>query len=64
MSKYLTPDIYFEKVVRDERYRPLEISKMNICAFIGVAERGPIQHPTRITTWQAFKQIFSIRTRD
>jgi hypothetical protein len=31
---------------------------MNIPAFLGIAERGPIQEPTRITTWEAFKRIF------
>lgn len=58
MPNYLSPDIYFEQIVRDERYRPLELAKMNVPAFIGIAERGPIQEPTRVSSWETFKRIF------
>ncbi len=57
-GKYLSPDIYFEQIVRDERYRPLERAKLNIAAFLGIAEKGPIQAPTRVTSWEAFKRSF------
>jgi hypothetical protein len=57
-GKYLSPDIYFEQIVRDERFRPLERAKLNVGAFLGIAEKGPIQVPTRITSWEAFKRTF------
>ncbi len=58
MPSYLSPDIYFEQIVRDERYKPLERARMNIPAFLGIAERGPIQVPTRVTSWDGFRRIF------
>lgn len=58
MASYLSPDIYFEQIVRDERHRPLELAKLNTPAFIGVSERGPIQEPTRLTSWDAFQALF------
>ncbi len=58
MPKYLSPDIYFERITRDERYRPLEKAKVNIAAFLGLSERGPIQTPTRVTSWDSFQRIF------
>jgi len=64
MPSYLTPDIYFERIVRDERYKPLEAAKMNVCAFLGVSERGPIQQPVRVTDWETFKYHFGEFTED
>jgi hypothetical protein len=64
MPNYLSPDIYFEQIVRDERFQPLAIAKMNVPAFIGIAERGPIQQPTRITNWDSFKRIFGGYTQN
>lgn len=58
MPSYLSPDIYFEKIARDERYKPLDRAKLSIPAFLGVAERGPIQAPVRISSWEAFKRTF------
>ena len=58
MPSYLSPDIYFEQIVRDERYKPLARAKMNVVAFLGIAEKGPIQAPTRISSWEAFKRTF------
>jgi len=58
MPSYLSPDIYFEQIVRDERYKPLDRAKMNVAAFIGIAEKGPIQQATRISSWEAFKRSF------
>jgi len=57
-GKYLSPDIYFEQIVRDERFKPLERAKLNVAAFLGIAEKGPIQAPTRITSWEGFKRTF------
>ncbi|MHC4389989.1 MAG: phage tail sheath family protein [Planctomycetota bacterium] len=64
MATYLTPDIYFERVTRDERHASLEIEKLNVPAFLGVAERGPIQEPTRITSWETFKHVFGDYTEN
>ncbi len=58
MSKYLSPDIYFEQITRDERFKPLERAKIDIAAFFGLSDRGPIQTPTRITSWEAYQRIF------
>lgn len=64
MPNYLTPDIYFERVIRDERFSTLQATKMHVCAFIGIAERGPIQSPTRITSWDQFRQQFGSYTEN
>lgn len=58
MSNYKTPDIYFERVIRDERHKTLEVTRMDVTAFLGVAERGPIQEPTRVASWESFKNVF------
>ncbi len=58
MTKYISPDIYFERVVRDERFRQLERLPLDCAVFMGIAERGPIQQPTRVTSWDSFKQRF------
>jgi hypothetical protein len=58
MTKYISPDIYFERVVRDERFRQLERLPLDCAVFMGVSERGPIQTPTRVTSWESFKQRF------
>ena len=46
----LSPDIYFEDLVRDERHEGLHKVDISRSAFLGIAERGPIQEPTRIPT--------------
>ena len=57
-TNYLTPDIYFERIVRDERYRALARAKLNVPVFLGIAERGPVQEPVRISDWEGFKRLF------
>lgn len=56
MPEYLTPGVYFEFV--DESRRGIAALRTDVAAFIGIAERGPLHTPTRVTSWQQFQSIF------
>src|SRR5258707_15664237 len=56
MPELLTPGLYFERV--DVGTRPVEPLRTDIAGFIGVAERGPLHAPVRITSWLQFQARF------
>jgi phage tail sheath protein FI len=56
VGELLAPGVYFEAVDRAERaVTPL---RTDVAAFVGVAERGPLDRPTRIETWEQFRARF------
>lgn len=61
---YRSPDIYFERLHRDERIEGLTEIRIDRPAFLGFAERGPIQKPVRITSWENFEEVFGGLTED
>lgn len=56
MAEYVTPGVYFEWT--DESARRVLASRTDIAAFIGVAERGPLNVSTRIVSWTQFQTMF------
>src|SRR5215210_8622378 len=55
-TTYLTPGVYVEEV--DKGSKPIECVGTSIAAFVGFAERGPINQPTFITNWTQFTNTF------
>ena len=55
MPTYLTPGVYFEKPqVRAQA----SAQRTDVAGFVGLAERGPLHEPQRLTTWREFQQVF------
>ncbi|HYO17837.1 MAG TPA: phage tail sheath subtilisin-like domain-containing protein [Dermatophilaceae bacterium] len=56
MPTYLSPGVYVEEV--EAGSRPIEGVGTAVAAFIGIAERGPVNEPTFVTNWTQFTQSF------
>ena len=56
MPQYLSPGVYVEEV--EAGARPIEGVGTAVAAFVGLAERGPVQTPTLVTNWSQFTQTF------
>jgi uncharacterized protein len=55
MSVYATPGVYFE------RPRSIELAsprRTDVAGFVGLAERGPLHSPRRLTGWREFRRTF------
>ena len=55
MPLYTTPGVYFERVDETPAVSAL---RTDVAAFVGIAERGPVDQPTRLTSWQQFSGAF------
>lgn len=56
MPTYLHPGVYVEEVSGGAR--PIEAVGTSTAAFVGIAERGPIDEPRFITNFTEFQQIY------
>ncbi len=56
MPQYLSPGVYMEEI--DSGSRPIEGVGTAVAAFIGLAQRGPVNEPTLVTNWSQFTQTF------
>ena len=56
MPTYLSPGVYVEEV--ESGARPLEGVGTAVAAFVGLAERGPFNPPTLVSSWTAFADLF------
>jgi hypothetical protein len=56
MPQYLSPGVYVEEV--EAGARPIEGVGTAVAAFVGLAERGPVQTPILVTNWSQFTQTF------
>src|SRR4030042_2033508 len=54
--EYLSPGVYVEEL--DKGTKPIEGAGTACAAFIGFAERGPVNQPTFITNWTEFVNNF------
>lgn len=54
--QYLSPGVYVEEVERGSR--PIEGVGTAVAAFVGFAERGPVNQPTFIANWTQFSNTF------
>jgi uncharacterized protein len=52
---YVTPGVYFETVDAPPVVHAL---RTDIAAFVGIAERGPLDTPTRVESWEQFVSVF------
>ena len=56
MASYLSPGVYMEEVSSGSR--PIEAAGTAVAAFVGFAEKGPLNQPTLVTNWTQFSQNF------
>src|SRR3981081_239199 len=56
MPNYLSPGVYIEEV--EAGSRPIEGVGTATAAFVGLAEKGPVNAPTLVTNWSQFSQTF------
>ncbi len=56
MPTYLSPGVYVEEV--QSGARPLEGVGTAVAAFVGLAEEGPFNEPTLVSSWTAFTGNF------
>ncbi|RLC95494.1 MAG: phage tail sheath family protein [Chloroflexi bacterium] len=54
--QYLSPGVYVEEV--DKGAKPIEGAGTSVAAFIGFAQKGPVNYPTFIANWGQFVQTF------
>ena len=55
MPTYLTPGVYFEKAQPPRQPVP---RRTDVAGFVGLAERGPLHAPQRLTSWRQFQRVF------
>lgn len=53
---YLSPGVYVEEV--DGGSKPIELVGTAVAAFVGFAERGPVNTATLVTNWTQFSDSF------
>src|SRR5216117_3776175 len=56
MPNYLSPGVYVEEV--EAGSRPIEGVGTATAAFVGLAEKGPVNAPTLVTNWSQYSQTF------
>src|SRR5215471_6661361 len=56
MPTYLTPGVYYEFVDLDPP--AIGAVRLDITAFLGIAERGIVQQPKAVNSWQQFQSQF------
>lgn len=56
MPSYLSPGVYVEEV--ESGSRPIEGVGTSVAAFVGFAQKGPLDEPTLITNWSQFVSRF------
>ncbi len=56
MPQYLSPGVYVEEV--EKGAKPIEGVGTAVAAFIGFAEKGPINQPMFIANWSQFQNTF------
>src|SRR5687768_16605807 len=56
MPEYLAPGVYLEEVPSGNK--PIEGVSTSTAAFVGVAERGPVNDPTLVTSFAEYGRTF------
>src|SRR5437867_1364087 len=56
MPTDLAPGLYIEDVDLGER--GISALRTDVAAFVGIAERGPLDEPTPIASWEQFESTF------
>ena len=55
-TTYLSPGVYVEEV--DRGPKPIQGVSTSVAAFVGFAEKGPIDEATLVTNWTQFTETF------
>jgi phage tail sheath protein FI len=55
-TTYLSPGVYVEEV--DRGPKPIQGVSTSVAAFIGFAQKGPIDQPTLVTNWTQYVETF------
>lgn len=55
MPNYAHPGIYVQEVPST---RSIQGASTSVAAFVGITEKGPVNQPTLITSWNAFQRLF------
>lgn len=56
MPTYLSPGVYMEEVSSGSK--PIEGVGTALAAFVGFAEKGPVNEPVLVTNWEQYVQTF------
>src|SRR5919205_1125260 len=56
MPNYLSPGVYVEEL--EAGSRPIEGVGTAVAAFVGLAEKGPVNEPTLVSNWTQFTDKF------
>ncbi|MEI7034382.1 phage tail sheath family protein [Streptomyces pratensis] len=56
MPSYLSPGVYVEEI--ESGSRPIEGVGTSVAAFVGFAQKGPLDEPTLVTNWSQFVATF------
>lgn len=62
MPVYTTPGVYFETA--DPASTGITALRTDIAAFVGIAERGPLDRPQRTRSWEQFAATFGSFVRN
>jgi phage tail sheath protein FI len=55
-TTYLSPGVYVEEV--DRGPKPIQGVSTSVAAFIGFAQKGPVDEPTLVTNWTQYVETF------
>jgi len=53
------PGVYVERIERPEH--DLSIGRTGVPGFLGIASRGPLDEPTRVSSFEGFREVFGER---
>src|SRR5207248_10268974 len=56
LTNYMSPGLYVEEF--ESFSRPIEGVGTATAAFVGLAEKGPVNAPTLVTNWSQYSQTF------
>ena len=56
MPRYYTPGIYFERA--DLGRRGISAIRTDVPGFVGITEKGPLDTPWRLESWEQFRSVF------
>jgi phage tail sheath protein FI len=56
MPTYQTPGVYIEEVAG--QMKPIEGVATSVAAFVGLATGGPVNTPTKVTSWAEYQRVF------
>jgi phage tail sheath protein FI len=59
---YVTPGAYYERI--DVERAVVRAVRTDVGAFVGIAQRGPVAQPVRVTSYRQFESVFGAQLPD